>query len=316
MKRGCVLELSNQSIIELISVIIPVYNTENFLKECLDSVCAQTYEKLEIILINDGSTDYSEQICNEYANKDNRIKVINKKNTGPSDTRNIGIDISRGNWLVFVDSDDILCDDAIEVLYRTAKCKGTKMVVGDYQEFDTYVNFENDRNFNVEVLSVEDALEELLINQSGRWVTTWAKIYDRNLFEEIRFPVGRIYEDTYVMHLLFEKAGRIAKLDYKLYCYRQSSNSIMGVYGFNKIDDLYTAYLLRMDFLREHNYLALYQQQKDLLEWRLHHKYMEANNIVKKEWCKIYRKYYRSNFGTFTWKYRIIGFANCILHKM
>ena len=186
------MNLFNQSLKELVSVIIPVYNTENFLEECLDSVCTQTYDKLEIILVNDGSTDYSEQICNEYAGKDNRIKVINKKNTGISDTRNVGICSSHGNWLVFLDSDDVLRDDAIEVLYRTAKYKGTKMVVGDYQEFDTYVNFENDRNFNVEVLSVEDTLEELLIKQPGRWVTTWAKIYDRNLFEEIRFPVGQI----------------------------------------------------------------------------------------------------------------------------
>ena len=314
--EGLVLEYDCQVLNELISVIIPIYNTENYLEECIDSICAQTYDKLEIILVNDGSTDYSEQICKEYASKDNRINVISKKIGGLSDARNVGIDISHGNWLVFVDSDDVLCDDAIEVLYQTAKSQGTKMVVGDYQEFDTYVNFMYDRNYNVETLSVEDALKELIIKQPARWVTAWAKIYDRKLFEEIRFPVGRIYEDTYVMHLLLEKAECIAKLEYKIYCYRQSPNSIMGTYGLTKIDDLYTAYLLRIDFLREHGYSILYQQQKEWLEWILHHKYMEADKIEKKEWCKIYRKYYRSNFWTFTWKYRIIGFANCILHKM
>lgn len=308
--RGLILEY------ELISVIIPIYNTENYLKECLDSVCAQTYEKLEIILINDGSTDRSEQICKKYASKDNRIKVISKKNGGISDARNVGIDISHGNWLVFVDSDDVLCDDAIEVLYQTAKSQGTKMVVGDYQEFETYVDFEHYRNYCVEMLSIEDALEELIIKQPARWVTMWAKIYDRNLFEGIRFPVGRIYEDTYVMHLLIAKAGRIAKLEYKIYFYRQSTNSIMRTYELTWFDDLYMAYLFRLDFLRKHDYLNLYQQQKAWLEWMMHHKYMEANKIEKKEWCKIYRKYYRSNFWTFTWKYRIIGFVNCILHKM
>lgn len=310
------MKLYNQLLKELVSVIIPVYNAENFLEKCLDSVCIQTYDNLEIILVNDGSTDHSGQICNEYARKDKRIKVINKKNTGISDTRNVGINISRGNWLVFVDSDDVLRENAIEVLYQTAKAKGVKMVVGDYQEFDIDAKFENDRNYNVEMLSVEDALEELIIKQPERWVTMWAKIFDQNLFEGIRFPLGRIYEDTYVMHLLLEKAGCIAKLDYKVYCYRQLSNSIMGTYGMNKIDDLYTAYLLRTDFLRKHNYLTLYQQQKDLLEWNLHHRYMESDKIMQKELCEVYRKYYRKNFWSFTWKYRIVGFANCILHKM
>lgn len=301
---------------ELISVIVPVYNVAPYLEKCIDTIISQSYYELEILLIDDGSTDDSGKICDAYKAIDSRVSVIHQDNRGLSAARNIGIDNAHGNWLFFVDSDDILRDDAIEALYQTAKFNGVKMVVGDYQEFETYIEFKDSQDFNVETLSVEEALKELIINQPGRWVTVWAKIYDRKLFDGIRFPLGRVYEDTYIMHLLLEKAGRIAKLNHKIYGYRQSQNSIMGTYGLSKINDLYTAYLLRIDFLRKNRYFDLYQQQKNLMEWKLHEKYMKADKVEKKEWCKIYRKYYFNNFGSFTWKYRIIGFVNCVLHKM
>ena len=214
---------------------------------------------MEILLIDDGSTEDSGKICDAYKAIDSRVSVIHQDNRGLSAARNIGIDNAHGSWLFVVDSDDILRDDAIEALYQTAKFNGVKMVVGDYQEFETYIEFKDSQDFNVETLSVEEPLTELIINQPGRCVTVWAKIYDRKLFDGIRFPLGRVYEDTYIMHLLLEKAGRIAKLNHKIYGYRQSQNSIMGTYGLSKINDLYTAYLLRIDFLRKNRYFDLYQ---------------------------------------------------------
>ena len=118
---------------DLISVVVPIYNVENYIKKCVDSILSQTYKNLEIILVDDGSPDNCPQICDEYAQKDNRIKVIHKENGGLSDARNAGIDISKGKFITFIDSDDYIEKDYVEVLYNSIKENASDMAIGSHK---------------------------------------------------------------------------------------------------------------------------------------------------------------------------------------
>ena len=189
---------------ELISVIVPVYNASPYLVECIESITNQTYSNLEILLINDGSTDISGGICDEYAKKDSRIIVFHQNNQGLSAARNKGIENAVGQYLIFVDSDDVLRAEAITILYDAVKKMNVKMGVGNYcRDISEFCNIQR---YDITKISTEEALEKLIIEDPARWVTACWKIYHKSLFEGIRYPLGRIYEDTYVMHMLLENA--------------------------------------------------------------------------------------------------------------
>ena len=218
---------------ELISIIVPVYQVEGYLRECIDSLINQTYENIEILLIDDGSTDKSGEICDEYAKKDNRIRVIHQSNKGLSGARNTGLKIAGGEYIAFVDSDDIVSYIYVETLFRILKENMADISVCGYIKSD---------NANIALLDDAQAVlkteyieaQKLLRQWHGKYkkieTVVWNKLYKREILingeNSIIFPEGKIHEDIYVSHLMVANAKSIVITDEKLYLYRMRKSSI------------------------------------------------------------------------------------------
>ncbi len=210
---------------ELISIIVPVYNVQNYLRKCLESVLAQTYKNIEIILVDDGSTDSSGKICDQYGKKHSNIKVIHKANGGLSDARNKGLKYVKGKYVIFVDSDDIIDRGIVEYLYGLVI--RNRADIGICDPIHCYPNQAIDfkQADQEQVFSREEAIEQMLYQKSFL-VAAWGKIYPTNYFENIRFPIGILYEDAAIMYKIFDQAQRIAYGNAKLYGYLHRDNSI------------------------------------------------------------------------------------------
>lgn len=218
---------------DLITVVIPVYNVEAFLEKCLDSVIQQTYKNLEIILVDDGSTDCSGKMCDEYAEKDSRIKVVHQKNKGLSGARNAGIEISKGEYITFIDSDDFVSEEFISYLYNLAVRKYADVSICSSIKF--YEENETGLGHTVveeRVYNAQQALEDMLYRKN---VTAYAcgKLYRTTLFNEIRYPEKQLFEDLNTTYKIFDLAKVITWSSKKLYYYRQRNNSIVNS-KFNK----------------------------------------------------------------------------------
>ena len=221
----------------LISVIIPVYKTEAYLEKCVRSVMMQSYHNLEIILVDDGSPDNCPLICDHLAEEDARIKVIHKMNGGLSDARNKGMEICKGDYLFFADSDDYVRRDALELLLEVATSKDIDLVCGDY----CLVNEDGEcidhglRYPNCE-LTLEEAIEYFITKDWG----AWGKLYRRSVHSEVRFPIGKIHEDEAIMLQILSRCKKIALISDELYFYLKRSDSITSqVYSKRKMDWFY-----------------------------------------------------------------------------
>lgn len=217
----------------LVSIIVPVYNVASYLRRCVESLLLQSYNRIEIILIDDGSTDSCPEICDEYLEKDNRVKVIHKKNGGLSSARNAGIEISKGLFLSFVDSDDVVHPKFIERLVRAVEQTGKKMSVCLFSHFsDETPPCFVDKEVAPKPMSADKAISlycELTPIRSTALISCCTKLYAKSLFETLRFPEGKIYEDGLISYKLIDDAGGVALVDDPLYGYYMRQNSIMGV---------------------------------------------------------------------------------------
>lgn len=211
-----------------VSIIVPVYKVEKFLERCVESIIKQTYQNIEIILIDDESPDECPKMCDQYEIKDNRIKVIHKKNGGLSDARNAGLDIASGEYIAFVDSDDWIESDFIETLYMNAEREKADISVVGYQliwEDGRIRRFSRDEEYYV--FDRESAIRELLKQQKFQCMVC-QKMYRKQIFETIRFPVGKIYEDVAIGLSTFLKAERVVVSGKVKYNYFQRSDSIVN----------------------------------------------------------------------------------------
>ena len=233
----------------LISIIIPVYKVENYLKECIDSVLGQTYENLEIILVDDGSPDSCPKICDDYARLDSRIKVIHKVNGGLSSARNVGLDIFNGDYVQFVDSDDVIDCNMVKNLYETIISTKADICCCKYYKAKTEnKNFKSDK-YNIEIFNNKEILEDLYCNKLQN-VICCNKLFDKKLFQQIRFPLGKICEDIFTTYKIFYKASKIAKISYIGYFYRDTVGSITNVFNVRRLDSL-EAYKEALDFFNK-----------------------------------------------------------------
>lgn len=219
----------------LISVVVPVYKVEAYLNRCIDSILSQTYKNFELILINDGSPDNCPAICDAYASKHNCVKVIHKENKGVSAARNKGIEIAKGKYIAFVDSDDYIHPDYLSTLMFMLNNSEAQLSMCAYKKvFDSEKN-EIKVSYNFKIISDLLAMDMLLNDQSK--CAPWAKLYDINLFKEVRFPEGKIMEDMFVMPTLFSKAKVIAINSQELYYYNQEGLSITrSSFNYKKLD--------------------------------------------------------------------------------
>lgn len=215
---------------KLVSVIVPVYNVEKYLRECVDSILKQTYINLEIILIDDGSADKSGEICDSYIEIDKRIKVIHKENEGLSEARNVGLDVCTGDIISFIDSDDYISTFFIEIMMKVMNetgCDIAALIGGtDFWDGDTSVHLADSVNdFEFECYSPMEALTYMLYQK----IATGApfKIYKKQVFSNIRFPKGYLYEDVATTYKPFFHADKVAVIKGRLYAYRKRKDSII-----------------------------------------------------------------------------------------
>lgn len=222
---------------ELISVIVPVYKVEKYLKRCVESIISQKYKNLEIILVDDGSPDSCGQMCDDYTEKDNRVKVIHKKNGGLSDARNAGLDIANGVYVTFVDSDDILNDEYITRLYENLISAKADISCCDLARIKESEKVESTSKGQVKVFDSLSAIEETLYQ---RFIdnSACAKLYKKNLFDRLKYPKNKYFEDLDTTYKLFLQAKKIVATDEKLYYYIQREGSILHKLNDRVISDL------------------------------------------------------------------------------
>ena len=224
----------------LISVIVPIYNVEKYLRECIDSIINQTYRNLEIILVDDGSPDSCGKICDEYAKKDVRIKVIHKENGGLSDARNAGMYVADGKYLIFVDSDDYMVMEGIEYLYKLISSNDADIAIGGVERF-------NDLDKATVSSSYTGAIKEKTMNKTEAMkdvfldgCAAWARIYKKSIHNGICFPKGEINEDEAIVLQILERCTKIVKSNFVVYKYRFRPNSITSVdFNIKKLDWYY-----------------------------------------------------------------------------
>lgn len=211
----------------LISVIIPVYNMEKYLCRCMESVLKQTYSNLEIFLIDDGSKDQSAKMCDDYALKDERIKVIHQENGGLSNARNTGLKLATGEYITFLDSDDYVNEKYIEYLYQLLEQYNGDISICGMKRFEEECCEEDTENDDLKKVYGNIEALEILCYQKGIANSAWGKMYKRSLFEDIRYPEGMLYEDLAVIYKLLYKAEKVVQGNKKYYYYMQRRDSIM-----------------------------------------------------------------------------------------
>lgn len=234
-----------------ISVIVPVYNVKRYLPKCVQSIVDQTFEDLEILLIDDGSTDGSGELCDLLAQKDSRIRVIHKENGGLSEARNRGIEEATAGLIGFVDSDDHIAKDMYEVLYGQLRAADAQIsICGIYNEYEDHCVAE----YPKKELYVVDGKEAFRMAMEGRKfsVPAWNKLYHKSLFDKIKFPLGKLSEDAFIIPEVLSKAGRVAITTEPKYYYVHRMNSITSSAFRDKDFHVVEAYRRNLEYTREH----------------------------------------------------------------
>lgn len=253
----------------LISIIVPIYNVEQYLRRCVDSIINQTYQNIEIILVDDGSPDNCGKICDEYAKQDQRVKVIHKPNGGLSDARNVGIENSQGDYLMFIDSDDWIelnsCDYLLDLSHKN---NSDIVIFGVNDVYDNGVTIPSRKGY-IGLTEKQDIIKCMSYKPGEYGVFNYVcnKFFSARLFDGIKFPVGRLAEDQGTTYKLIHKANRIFVTDYHLYNYFQRGDSISkNRFNPKQMKDRIELRLERLDFLKKYYPEIVPFQTAQLLE--------------------------------------------------
>lgn len=290
-----------------VSVIIPIYNVEAYLERCLNSVVEQTYKNLQIILVDDGSTDRCPEICDAWAAKDIRIIVVHQANRGVGAARNAGLEAATGEFLIQIDSDDYIAPQAIELLVRAANQTSADMVICDFLQggvSDYQFPSKSDMS-SIECIDRQAALTRIYIDDHHalQYAASWGKLYRRNLFAGICYPEGKIFEDIYVTHRLIFQCKKIAVLSDKLFYYFQRPGSIMNTaFSMKKLDYL-QALVERVSFFTKHDLRELACIAYDELLHALIWEYSRTRDVLNSEEgmqyvVNLYRKVYKKGYAS------------------
>lgn len=289
----------------MVSIIVSIYNIESYIEKCIRSIIAQTYKDLEIILVCDGPTDRSLSICNEFVNIDSRIKVIEKTNGGLSSARNAGIDFASGDYICFIDGDDYIHPQYIEKLLESIMRSNSDVSVCGADIVDengkktgklaTGIKYEEYIPFTKERISAEDVLNRYYKRKNAFfYVVAWNKLYKKEIFSELRYDEGKIYEDEYIFNLWLNKCKIISFVPDKLYYYVQRTGSITS----DRKKGERFVYIHEI-FQRRYDYYKLYNQM-DLLR-KESEKYVRLMitffYYFSKEEKNMYKKNYKRIIG-------------------
>lgn len=236
-----------------VSVIVPIYNVAPYLKKCIDSILAQTYSNLEVILVDDGSTDESSDICDTYVALDCRVSVIHKSNGGLSSARNAGLDVAKGDYIAFIDSDDYIEPNMIEKLIAAILHEDAELAMCGVRCIDEYgdeVAF-NSAPIIDGVLTGKDIFEKVFLFQAVWFITAWNRLYKSSLLQEYRFPEGRLHEDEFAAHHIYDNCRKVVTISDPLYLYLQRTGSITSQKSLRNYIDIYEAMYDRYLFFEE-----------------------------------------------------------------
>lgn len=296
--------MPQKELTELISVIVAIYNVEPYLSVCLDSILNQTYANLDIILVDDGSTDGCPEICDAYQAKDSRVRVIHQPNRGLSGARNRGIEAARGEILTFVDADDRLHPDFCRILYGHMVETGADVAVGNYDFIHRIDEEKPDRTRETDVF-VKTGYEAQFLFYNGamciRNGVAWLKLYRKHCFAGLRFPEGKIHEDSFVMPFVYETAGNVVYTDAVVYYYLVRPGSITGSYHLKRLDQL-EAQEQVLGLYRERGYDQLYAKAYESYLHAIRNHYFDVKRYLPAE--KQVRKMLDRKFKT---KFRECG---------
>ncbi|MBO4894986.1 MAG: glycosyltransferase [Clostridia bacterium] len=312
----------------MISVIIPVYKVEPYLRRCVDSVIAQTYKNLEIILVDDGSPDNCGRICDEYALKDSRIKVIHQENRGQSAARNIGLDNATGDYIGFVDSDDYIEPNMYEKLYESLSINNADISICNFEQVGSLNKvILADSPITDELLTKQDAFSKLTDKRLWYYLVIWNKLYKKNIFSSLRFPEGKICEDNYIIHEVFDNAETIVSVKEILYYYFYRADSITYSPPTVKDLDSIEAFYNRIVFFEKNGYAEFAEKTRNLclneyIYLRKNINFTEENNKdCSKEYLKridqMAKSVYRKSIHSFSFKKAFFyAFPNLYLHLL
>lgn len=236
----------------LVSVIVPIYNVEKYLRRCVESILSQSYKKMEIILVDDGSEDGSSQICDYYEEIDERIHVVHKENGGLSDARNAGIDICKGEYLLFIDSDDYIRSDMVEGMLEVAIKEEADIVECGvlYEDEDSPKRSGKRKKTELrKSFDHEQAVTNILDYKSR--IMAWGKLYRANLFKSIRFPYGKLHEDEFIVPFVVDLCSKYVYMDKQSYIYVQRKGSITNSAFNTKRLDILDAHEKRLAFFSD-----------------------------------------------------------------
>ncbi len=283
---------------ELVSIIVPAYNVETLVEKCLYSLCAQTYKNIEIIVVDDGSTDKTRHLCEAYAQKDSRIIVVTQKNGGLSAARNKGMQVAHGNYYMFVDSDDYINHNMVSILYNNLQeyqadismCDFLKIYEG---EEDSTALISQDATPDQISFYESQQVMELLWTVGQQTVIAWNKLYKKSMFENLYYPVGLLHEDEHLIHYILERCERLVYDNRQLYYYLQrKEGSLTSVISWKNIRCSALAFVDRICFFdkkqdKHHLYKSLERLTKYIV-WK--YKLLDVTE-QKKELLDLFRQY-------------------------
>ncbi|MBR5402355.1 MAG: glycosyltransferase family 2 protein [Treponema sp.] len=296
----------------LVSIIIPIYNAEYFLDRCLNSVIQQTYTNLEIILINDGSTDASLAICTTYAQKDSRIILINKTNEGVSIARNMGIQQSSGDYIAFLDADDWIASNYIEQLMLPFKNNSIDISICGYQICHKYTPTYDKSEYSFNFTAAKKYLLENQKKGNFSVIVPWGKILRKRIITGIFFPENLHFEDEATIYKFFYNSNQVAECDYKAYYYFQSPNGLTKATNLKYPEDAIKVFEMQYAFFKEKKDVAFYQQTLATLLWKCLTLYIEKKD--KRAFAKNKIEIYLKDFNHFNSNYRHTTLLNFFCH--
>ncbi len=268
-----------------ISIIVPIYNLESYIPQCIDSILSQSFTNFELILVNDGSTDNSGELCDEYARLDSRVRVIHKENGGIASSRNAGLEVARGEYIGFVDNDDYINKYMFEELFNNAIKHSSDTVVCDYLkvEEDQFIDTEVfNSDYSLQNFSNKEALHFIYKNmEKDTFIYPWNKLYKRYLFDEIKYEHGNIYDDETIAHKLLYRSNKVTYIQSELYYYvKRKGSQINSPFSTKKFGRVY-ALKGREEFFRNKKESELHQKAlKHYMEVFFWYYYMAKTNLT------------------------------------
>lgn len=247
---------------KLVSIIVPVYKVESYLRICIEGILNQTYGNIEIILVDDGSPDNCPEICDEYVKKDSRIRVIHKENGGLSSARNTGIENAKGEYIAMIDSDDAVHEKFIEILYGLCENSECQVAQCDFLSISAdSIKLPPQRHARLQFYTNREAMKKCCGGANAvKYNVVWNKLYHKSVFENIRFPIGKTHEDEFTTYRLLWNIKKMAVINLYLYWYLQRSDSIMGKKSNIHYLDRLEAYKERVRFLKNNNMEDTYEK--------------------------------------------------------